>query len=82
MMIDHKAIDELAKRISNLLPDGVKLLKNDLEKNIRALVESTFSQMNLVSREEFEVQSALLERTRQKLNQLEKQLAELSQTNK
>ena len=82
MMIDHKAIDELARRISNLLPDGVKLLKNDLEKNIRALVESTFSQMNLVSREEFEVQSALLERTRQKLNQLEKQLAELSQTNK
>lgn len=82
MMIDHKAIDELARRISNLLPDGVKLLKNDLEKNIRALVESTFSQMNLVSREEFEVQSALLERTRQKLNQLEQQLAELSKTNK
>ena len=82
MMIDHKAIDELANRISNLLPDGVKLLKNDLEKNIRALVESTFSQMNLVSREEFEVQSALLERTRQKLNQLEQQLAELSKTNK
>ncbi|HEY9052384.1 MAG TPA: accessory factor UbiK family protein [Gammaproteobacteria bacterium] len=81
-MIDHKAIDELSQRISNLLPDGVKLLKNDLEKNIRALVESTFSQMNLVSREEFDVQSALLERTRQKLNQLEKQIEELSKTNK
>lgn len=81
-MIDHKAIDELSRRISNLLPDSVKLLKNDLEKNIRALVESTFSQMNLVSREEFEVQSALLERTRQKLSQLEKQLAELTNNNK
>ncbi len=79
-MIDHKAIDELTTRISNLLPDGVKLLKNDLETNIRALVESAFSQMNLVSREEFEVQAALLERTRQKLTQLEKQLAELTKT--
>lgn len=79
-MIDHKAIDELTTRISNLLPEGVKLLKNDLEKNIRALIESTFSQMNLVSREEFEVQAALLERTRHKLIQLEKQLTEITKT--
>ncbi|TNF38721.1 MAG: accessory factor UbiK family protein [Gammaproteobacteria bacterium] len=81
-MIDHKAIDELSSKISNLLPEGVKLLKADLEKNIQALVEATFSQMNLVSREEFEVQAALLQRTREKLARLEQQLAELTQQNR
>ncbi|HEB77995.1 MAG TPA: accessory factor UbiK family protein, partial [Methylothermaceae bacterium] len=49
----------------------------DMEKNFRAILQSAFSQMNLVSREEFDAQAALLRRTREKLENLEAQLAEL-----
>lgn len=76
-MIDHKTMDDLTHKILDILPDSVQTLKFDLEKNIRAALESTLSQMNLVSREEFDIQSALLSRTREKLNQLEAQIKDL-----
>ena len=76
-MIDNRTLDQLTERISAALPEGIKLLKQDAEKNIRAILEHTFSEMNLISREEFDVQTALLERTRTKLKQLEEQVAAL-----
>ncbi len=76
-MINATTLDELSKKLSSLLPTDINILKEDLEKNIRAVLQSTFQKMNLVSREEFDVQSELLVRTRQKLEALEKQLAEL-----
>ncbi|MCW9014096.1 MAG: accessory factor UbiK family protein [Gammaproteobacteria bacterium] len=76
-MIDNQTLDELASRISAALPDGIKLLQQDAEKNIRAVLESTLSKMNLVSREEFDIQTAVLERTREKLKQLETLITEL-----
>ena len=79
-MIDHKTIDELSNKLSEALPDGVKLMRDDFEKNIRAILESTFSKMNIISREEFDVQTAVLARTREKLEQLEKQIKELENT--
>ena len=76
-MITNQTINEITQKISALLPDSIKLVQDDIEKNIRAVIESSFSKMNLVSREEFDVQSALLARSLEKLQQLEEQIAEL-----
>jgi len=77
MAFNPKQLDELTDRLIGLLPTGVKDMQQDLEKNIRALMQNTFAKMNLVTREEFDVQTAVLQRTREKLESLEKQLAEL-----
>jgi len=76
-MIDTQNINDLADKLSKALPDGIKELKGDLDSNFKAVIESGLQQMNLVSREEFDVQTALLERTQLKLQHLEEQLAEL-----
>lgn len=76
-MIDTQDINKLAEKLSHSLPDGIKVLKDDFDNNFRALLESALREMNMVSREEFDVQSALLERTQRKLDELEKQLDEL-----
>lgn len=76
-MIDPKILDDLAKRLSQAVPSGIRELQEDLEKNFRATLNSTFSKLNLVTREEFDVQTAVLARTRAKVDALEKQVAEL-----
>ncbi len=76
-MFDPSQLDELARRLAGVLPEGLKQVREDLEKNFRAILQSAFSQMNLVSREEFDVQAALLKRTREKLEVLEKQVQAL-----
>lgn len=78
-MFDTKTIDNLADRISNAIPPGLHNLKDDMEKNIHALLQSALSKLDLVSREEFEVQKAVLAKTRAKLEDLEKRVAELEQ---
>lgn len=72
-------IDELARRLSATLPPGVNVLREDLQNNMRSVLHSAFSKMDLVTREEFEVQSQVLARTRAKLEELEKKIAELEQ---
>ncbi|MCI0506822.1 MAG: accessory factor UbiK family protein [Gammaproteobacteria bacterium] len=76
-MFDPKQLDELTDRLVGLLPKGVVEMQKDVEKNVRAMLQSTFAKMDLVTREEFDVQSAVLARTREKLEKLEKQVAEL-----
>ena len=78
-MLDPKQLDELTQRLSKLIPQGVKNVQTDIEKNIRALLQSAFAKMDLVTREEFDVQSAVLARTRAKLEDLEKQVSALEQ---
>jgi BMFP domain-containing protein YqiC len=56
-------------------------MQEDIEANVRSLLQSTLSRMNLVSREEFEVQTAVLQRTREKLEELEKLVQQLSEKN-
>jgi BMFP domain-containing protein YqiC len=73
----NDTLEQLTKRISSLIPGDVKYLQQDIEDNIRSLLQSTLSKMNLVTREEFDVQTAVLQRTREKLEQLEKQLEQL-----
>lgn len=75
--MNSSVIDELTKRLSGALPPGASVLKEDMEKNIRSVLHAAFSKMDLVTREEFEVQAQVLQRSRQKLEVLEKQLAEL-----
>jgi BMFP domain-containing protein YqiC len=76
-MIDPKHLDDLAQKVAGSLPSGLQVLKEDMERNLRAVLEAALAKMDLVTREEFDVQSAVLARTREKLQRLEAQVAEL-----
>ena len=67
----NETLDQLSKRISSLIPGDLRHMQDDIENNIRSLLQSSLTKMNLVTREEFDVQSAVLQRTREKLEQLE-----------
>lgn len=76
-MIDPKILDNLANRLAAALPPGIKEIKQDAEKNFRAILQGAFSKMNLVTREEFDVQRAVLDRAHAKVQELERQVREL-----
>ena len=76
-MIDKTVLDDIAKRVSENMPNGLKFLQEDLEKNLRSALEAGLSHLDLVTREEFDLQTAVLLRTREKLEKLEKIVAEL-----
>lgn len=76
-MFDPASLDELSKRLADALPGGLMQIRDEIQKNFRAILQGTLSQMNLVSREEFDVQREVLARTRAKLEALEAQIAEL-----
>ncbi len=78
-MIDPKLLDELAKKVAGGLPASIQLLQSDLQRNLRSALESGLSHLDLVTREEFDIQSAVLARTREKLERLERQVTELEQ---
>lgn len=69
------AIDDLAKRLAASVPEGFTALRKDLENNFKAVLQAGLARMDLVSRREFDVQTAVLQRTREKLEQLEQRLA-------
>ncbi|MCR3755622.1 MAG: ubiquinone biosynthesis accessory factor UbiK [Sodalis sp. Psp] len=71
MMIDPKKLEQLAREMQETLPKGIRDLGNNLEKKIYQGLQNQLSRMDLVSREEFDVQTQALLRTREKLNQLE-----------
>ena len=73
-MLNSKLIDEISSKISTMMHE---LPTSDIEKNLRALLQGAFTKMELVSREEFDVQSQVLLRTREQLQELEKKLAEI-----
>jgi BMFP domain-containing protein YqiC len=70
-------IDDLAKKLAGFLPPSLKNLQDDIEKNMRGGLESGLRKMNVVTREEFDIQTAVLLRTREKLEALEKIVADL-----
>ena len=73
-MFNIDAINEISNRIKDLVKNSPL---NDLDKNIHALIQGAFTKMELISREEFDVQAEVLRNTRDKLVQLEAKLAEL-----
>lgn len=79
-MLDPKRLDDFIRRATDALPGDAALLREDLSRNFRTLVQSSLSRMDLVSREEFEAQRGVLLRTREKVAQLEARIAELERS--
>ncbi|CAO95473.1 ubiquinone biosynthesis accessory factor UbiK [Erwinia tasmaniensis] len=76
-MIDAKKIEQLARQIHDSMPKGIRDLGDDVEKKIRQTLQSQLTRLDLVNREEFDVQTQVLLRTREKLAVLEQRLSEL-----
>lgn len=76
-MFDTKFIDDTVKRLSESLPPGLNKFKKDLEKNFRAILQSMLTKLDLVTRDEFDIQKKVLTKTRNKLNAIEKQMVYL-----
>jgi len=70
-------LEELARQLAEAVPKNLRALGEDLEKNFRSLLTAGFERMDLVTREEFDLQAAVLERTREQLDALEARIAEL-----
>lgn len=77
MAFDPRLIDDLARRLAGSVPESVAALRRDLEQNFKGVLSGGLARLDLVTREEFDVQAAVLKRTRAKLAALEKRLAEL-----
>jgi hypothetical protein len=77
-MIDLAQLDELARRLSSLVPPGLREGREELQQNFKSVLQAGLGKLDLVTREEFEVQRAVLARTREKLEALERDLAALS----
>ena len=76
-MIDLNHIDDLARRLSGLVPPGLRESREELQENFKAVLQSGLAKLDLVTREEFDVQRAVLLRTREKLEQLQGQVLDL-----
>ena len=76
-MQDPKFFDDLSRKLADSLPAGVQALRDDVAHNLRSTLEAALTKLDLVSREEFEVQRAVLLRTRERMEALEKRVAEL-----
>jgi len=76
-MIDLNHIDDLARRLSERVPPGLRESGEELQASFRAVLRAGLARMDLVTREEFDVQRAVLLRTREKLEALEGTVAEL-----
>lgn len=82
-MTDRKSrfsLDDLARQLAESVPENLRMLGQDLERNFRSLLHSGLERMELVTREEFDLQRAVLERTRAKLEAMEARLAELEKS--
>jgi ubiquinone biosynthesis accessory factor UbiK len=73
-MIDTKFLDDAAKKLFDALPPSLQNLEQDIEQKFKEVLQTTFSRLDLVTREEFDVQVKVLARTREKIEALEQQL--------
>jgi len=78
-MIDPKMLDDLARRLSESMPEGLSAVKRDVEQNFRAVLQTGLARLDLVTRQEFDVQAGVLKRTRERLAELEARLAAIEQ---
>ncbi len=79
MAFDPKSLDELARKLAEAVPPGLIALRDDLERNFKAVLQSGLSRLDLVTRREFDVQAAVLQRSRERLEALEQRIAALEQ---
>ncbi len=75
--MNTQSIENLVKKLADTVPQGLRSVREDMEQNFRSVLQSGLGKLDLVTREEFEVQEAVLARTREKLDALEAKLKEL-----
>lgn len=75
--MSKESIENLVRKLVDTVPQGIKSVREDLEQNFRSVLQSGLGKLDLVTREEFEVQEAVLARTREKLDALEAKLKDL-----
>ncbi|MCH0694749.1 ubiquinone biosynthesis accessory factor UbiK [Escherichia coli] len=80
-MIDPKKIEQIARQVHESMPKGIREFGEDAEKKIRQALQAQLTRLDLVSREEFDVQTQVLLRTREKLALLEQRINELEARN-
>jgi len=76
-MLDPKKLEEIAKNISDAIPAGVKSMAGEAEGKVKQILQSQLSKLDLVTREEFDIQNKVLIRTREKLEAMEARIAAL-----
>ena len=79
-MIDNKTINRLSEQINGLLPPGLQQVKEDFDARLKTLLQQQLAKYEMVSREEFDIQTRVLARTREKLEVIEARLKELDKT--
>lgn len=77
MKLNNKIIDDVASKISNSIPSGLKTAVSEFENNCKNVLKASFEKLDLVTREEFDIQKEVLVKTRLKLEVLEKKVDEL-----
>ncbi|KGA39873.1 ubiquinone biosynthesis accessory factor UbiK [Pectobacterium odoriferum] len=76
-MIDPKKIEQIARQVHESMPKGIRELGDDVEKKIRQVLQAQLTRLELVNREEFDIQTQVLLRTREKIARLEQRMTEL-----
>ena len=79
-MLDNQTINRLSDRINSLLPPQLQQVKSDFDSRLKTLLQQQLSELEFVSREEFDIQTRVLQRTRAKLDALEAKITDLEST--
>jgi len=79
-MLDNQTINKLSDKINQLLPPGLQQVKSDFDAKLKTLLQQQLSEFEFVSREEFDIQARVLQRTRSKLEALEGKIDQLEKT--
>jgi len=82
MAFDPRSLDELARRLADSVPPGLTALRNDLEQNFKAVLQGGLAKLDLVTRQEFDIQAGVLRRSRERLEELEQRIAALEKSPK
>lgn len=82
LAFDPKSLDELARKLADAVPPGLAALGADLERNFKAVLQGGLAKLDLVTRQEFDIQAAVLRRSRERLEELEQRIATLEKSPK
>jgi BMFP domain-containing protein YqiC len=77
LAFDPKSLEELARKLADAVPPGLAAFREDLERNFRVVLQSGLARLDLVTRQEFDIQAAVLRRSRERLEELENRIAAL-----
>ena len=74
---DPKNVDEFASKIKDIMPESLKSSKEEMQKTLKSGAEGVLQKLDIVSREEYDIQVALLKKCQEKINELEAKIADL-----